>query len=124
MLYFLYDLFILLQKFFSSQFISHVVVQKATYHVWRTQLISLLVVFPSCDCQEENFSCCEVPYPFIKNHILIKRRPLFYVFNMIFPCVLITLVALLGFYMPSGNPLASSNLRGCAIIFSRVQLLQ
>ncbi|KAK3788274.1 hypothetical protein RRG08_027008 [Elysia crispata] len=51
--------------------------------------------------KEENFSCCEVPYPFIKNHILIKRRPLFYVFNMIFPCVLITLVALLGFYMPS-----------------------
>ncbi|RUS71038.1 hypothetical protein EGW08_021196, partial [Elysia chlorotica] len=47
------------------------------------------------------FSCCEVPYPFIKNHIKIKRRPLFYVFNMIFPCVLITLVALLGFYMPS-----------------------
>ncbi|GFR96270.1 neuronal acetylcholine receptor subunit alpha-10-like, partial [Elysia marginata] len=47
------------------------------------------------------FSCCDVPYPFIKNHIKIKRRPLFYVFNMIFPCVLITLVALLGFYMPS-----------------------
>ncbi|CAG5134979.1 unnamed protein product, partial [Candidula unifasciata] len=37
------------------------------------------------------FSCCEVPY----------RRPLFYVFNMVFPCILITLVALLGFYMPS-----------------------
>ncbi|BFZ01344.1 hypothetical protein BsWGS_04383 [Bradybaena similaris] len=49
------------------------------------------------------FSCCDVPYVFIKNHIRIKRRPLFYVFNMVFPCILITLVALLGFYMPSDS---------------------
>ncbi|BFY98226.1 hypothetical protein BsWGS_01266 [Bradybaena similaris] len=53
--------------------------------------------------QEVLFSCCEVPYTFIKNHIRIKRRPLFYVFNMVFPCILITLVALLGFYMPSDS---------------------
>ncbi|KAH9513383.1 Neuronal acetylcholine receptor subunit alpha-10 [Bulinus truncatus] len=51
--------------------------------------------------KEVNFSCCPVPYVFIKNHIRIKRRPLFYVFNMVFPCILITMVALLGFYMPA-----------------------
>ena len=35
--------------------------------------------------------------------MIIRRRPLFYVFNMVFPCVLITLVAFLGFYLPSGS---------------------
>lgn len=49
------------------------------------------------------FSCCEEPYIFIKNYIRMRRRPLFYVFNMVFPCLLITLVALLGFYMPSDS---------------------
>ncbi|KAL5006859.1 hypothetical protein ScPMuIL_015665 [Solemya velum] len=50
------------------------------------------------------FSCCpDNPYVFINYFIVIKRRPLFYIFNMMMPCVLITLVALLGFYMPSDS---------------------
>ncbi|KAL8596926.1 hypothetical protein ACOMHN_062296 [Nucella lapillus] len=53
--------------------------------------------------EEVVFSCCPEPYIFIHNHILIQRRPLFYVFNMVVPCLLITLVALLGFYMPSDS---------------------
>lgn len=49
----------------------------------------------------ETFSCCpDEPVPFMKYYIVIKRRPLFYLFNMVMPCILITLVALLGFYMP------------------------
>lgn len=49
----------------------------------------------------ETFSCCpDEPVPFMKYFIVIKRRPLFYLFNMVMPCVLITIVALLGFYMP------------------------
>ena len=35
--------------------------------------------------------------------MVLRRRPLFYVFNMIFPCLLITLVAFLGFYLPPGS---------------------
>ncbi|XP_060066981.1 neuronal acetylcholine receptor subunit alpha-10-like [Ylistrum balloti] len=50
-----------------------------------------------------NFSCCPVPYDFMKYYIVLKRRPLFYLFNMVMPCILITLVALLGFYMPSDS---------------------
>ncbi|KAL3832636.1 hypothetical protein ACJMK2_024264 [Sinanodonta woodiana] len=53
--------------------------------------------------QEITFSCCPEPYVFVKYYIVIKRRPLFYLFNMVMPCVLITLVALLGFYMPSDS---------------------
>ncbi|XP_070212655.1 neuronal acetylcholine receptor subunit alpha-10-like [Littorina saxatilis] len=49
------------------------------------------------------YSCCKEPYPDITFYILIRRRPLFYIFNMILPCILITLVALLGFYIPSDS---------------------
>ncbi|KAL8613097.1 hypothetical protein ACOMHN_035038 [Nucella lapillus] len=55
------------------------------------------------ESEKEYFSCCPEPYIFVRNHILIQRRPLFYVFNMVVPCLLITLVALLGFYMPSDS---------------------
>ena len=49
------------------------------------------------------FSCCPEPFPDLDIIIHIKRRPLFYVFNLILPCILITAVALLGFYMPSDS---------------------
>ncbi len=49
------------------------------------------------------YSCCEEPYPEIFYRLIIRRRPLYYVFNMVFPCLLITLVAFLGFYLPPGS---------------------
>ena len=49
------------------------------------------------------YSCCAEPYPDVTYTIQIRRKPLFYVFNMILPCMLITLVALLGFYIPSDS---------------------
>ena len=49
------------------------------------------------------YSCCAEPYPDVTYTIQMRRKPLFYVFNMILPCLLITLVALLGFYIPSDS---------------------
>lgn len=59
------------------------------------------------------YSCCAEPYPDITFYIHILRRPLFYVFNMVMPCIMITLVALLGFYIPSdsGNEAYTYSLR-------------
>lgn len=37
----------------------------------------------------EHYSCCVEPYPDITYVIKIRRRPLFYVFNLILPCILI-----------------------------------
>jgi hypothetical protein len=51
----------------------------------------------------KKYSCCEEPYPEICYRLIIRRRPLFYVFNMVFPCLLITLVAFLGFFLPPGS---------------------
>lgn len=50
------------------------------------------------------YSCCpDEPYPDITYMIILRRRPLFYVFNLILPCVLISGLALLSFYMPSDS---------------------
>uniref|UniRef100_A0A0N4ZEX3 DRB sensitivity-inducing factor large subunit n=1 Tax=Parastrongyloides trichosuri TaxID=131310 RepID=A0A0N4ZEX3_PARTI len=49
------------------------------------------------------YSCCDEAYPYIDIMINIQRRPLFYVFNLILPCILISAIALLGFYMPSDS---------------------
>ncbi|PAV79781.1 hypothetical protein WR25_11116 isoform C [Diploscapter pachys] len=50
------------------------------------------------------YSCCpNDPYPIVDILITIERRPMFYVFNLITPCVLISLIALLSFYMPSNE---------------------
>ncbi|XP_045612639.1 neuronal acetylcholine receptor subunit alpha-7-like [Procambarus clarkii] len=47
------------------------------------------------------YSCCPEPYPDITYTIKLRRRPMFYVFNLILPCVLINGIALLVFYVPS-----------------------
>ena len=49
------------------------------------------------------YSCCEQPYPEIYYKLVIRRRPLYYVFNMVLPCLLITVVAFLGFFLPPGS---------------------
>ena len=51
----------------------------------------------------KKYSCCEEPYPEIVYKLVIRRRPLYYLFNMVFPCFLITMVAFLGFYLPPGS---------------------
>nr|CAD7203389.1 unnamed protein product [Timema douglasi] len=49
----------------------------------------------------EFYSCCPEPYPDITYIIRLRRRPMFYVFNLILPCILINGIALLVFYVPS-----------------------
>ncbi|GBP04302.1 Neuronal acetylcholine receptor subunit alpha-10 [Eumeta japonica] len=49
----------------------------------------------------QTYSCCVEPYPDITYVIKLRRRPMFYVFNLILPCLLINGIALLVFYVPS-----------------------
>ena len=49
----------------------------------------------------ERYACCEDPYPDVTYVIKIRRRPMFYVFNLILPCLLINGISLLAFYVPS-----------------------
>ncbi|CAH0592528.1 unnamed protein product [Chrysodeixis includens] len=50
---------------------------------------------------DQYYSCCVEPYPDITYVIKLRRRPMFYVFNLILPCLLINGIALLVFYVPS-----------------------
>ncbi|GFU25525.1 neuronal acetylcholine receptor subunit alpha-7 [Nephila pilipes] len=46
------------------------------------------------------YACCPEPYVDITFNIHIRRRTLYYGFNLIIPCVLISSMALLGFALP------------------------
>ncbi|XP_063238844.1 neuronal acetylcholine receptor subunit alpha-7-like [Bacillus rossius redtenbacheri] len=46
------------------------------------------------------YSCCPEPYVDVTFTIQIRRRTLYYFFNLIVPCVLISSMALLGFTLP------------------------
>lgn len=54
------------------------------------------------------YNCCPEPYIDITFAILIRRKTLYYFFNLIVPCVLIASMALLGFILPpdSGEKLS------------------
>lgn len=57
------------------------------------------------------YQCCPEPYVDITFTIHIRRRTLYYFFNLIVPCVLISSMALLGFTLPpdSGEKLTLGN---------------
>ncbi|KDR22512.1 Acetylcholine receptor subunit alpha-type acr-16 [Zootermopsis nevadensis] len=49
---------------------------------------------------ENMYQCCPEPYVDVTFTIQIRRRTLYYFFNLIVPCVLISSMALLGFTLP------------------------
>lgn len=49
------------------------------------------------------YGCCSDPYPDITYTVLLQRRSLFYIFNLLLPCFLISFLAPLGFYLPADS---------------------
>uniref|UniRef100_A0A6Q2YVS6 Cholinergic receptor, nicotinic, alpha 9 n=2 Tax=Esox lucius TaxID=8010 RepID=A0A6Q2YVS6_ESOLU len=49
------------------------------------------------------YGCCSDPYPDITYTLHLKRRSLFYIFNLLLPCFLISFLAPLGFYLPADS---------------------
>ena len=62
------------------------------------ELIDLIV-----ERNEKIYTCCHNPYPDITYHIVIRRRPLFYIYIMILPCLVLTAVSLMGFFVPPAS---------------------
>ncbi|CAL1529682.1 unnamed protein product [Lymnaea stagnalis] len=49
---------------------------------------------------EVTYACCIEPYPDVRFTIVIRRKTLYYLFNIIFPCLWLTILSLLGFWLP------------------------
>ncbi|XP_071850083.1 neuronal acetylcholine receptor subunit alpha-3-like isoform X2 [Apostichopus japonicus] len=50
---------------------------------------------------EIKYPCCEETYIDIRFYFILKRNPLFYVITLVIPCILISFMTLLVFYLPS-----------------------
>lgn len=46
------------------------------------------------------YACCKEPLAYINIEMIIRRKPLFYAFNLITPCLIILSVILFGFFLP------------------------
>ncbi|KAJ1214809.1 hypothetical protein NDU88_002420 [Pleurodeles waltl] len=49
------------------------------------------------------YGCCSEPYPDVTFTLILKRRSIFYIFNLLIPCVMISFLAPLGFYLPADS---------------------
>ncbi|XP_038073790.1 neuronal acetylcholine receptor subunit alpha-10-like [Patiria miniata] len=47
------------------------------------------------------YPCCTEAYPIVTFYVVLERRSLFYMFNLVLPCVLIASIVLFGFFLPS-----------------------
>ncbi|CAH8866659.1 unnamed protein product [Trichobilharzia szidati] len=46
------------------------------------------------------YPCCQEPYPDLRFTIYMRRRTLYYLFNIIFPCLWLTVLSLISFWLP------------------------
>ena len=57
-----------------------------------------------CSCRNEKFyTCCDEPYLDITFNITMRRKTLFYTVNIIIPCMGISFLTVLTFYLPSDS---------------------
>lgn len=59
------------------------------------ELIDILVVR-----NQVTYACCIEFFPDVTFTIIMRRRTLYYLFNIIFPCLWLTVLSLLGFWLP------------------------
>uniref|UniRef100_A0A0N4XDK6 Acetylcholine receptor subunit alpha-type acr-5 (inferred by orthology to a C. elegans protein) n=1 Tax=Nippostrongylus brasiliensis TaxID=27835 RepID=A0A0N4XDK6_NIPBR len=55
------------------------------------------------DRVEQSFKCCENPWVMLYAHLVIRRKPLYYVINLVIPTSIITIVAITGFFTPTST---------------------
>lgn len=48
----------------------------------------------------ERYACCAYPFSDVTIEFSFKRKPLYYIFNLILPCLIIMCMVLLGFFLP------------------------
>ena len=46
------------------------------------------------------YKCCPEPYPFVTYNFIIKRRVLYYMFNIVFPCLWLAILSVMTFWLP------------------------
>uniref|UniRef100_A0A7E4VY85 Acetylcholine receptor subunit alpha-type deg-3 n=1 Tax=Panagrellus redivivus TaxID=6233 RepID=A0A7E4VY85_PANRE len=52
---------------------------------------------------EYKYACCAEPWVILEASIVIRRKPLYYVINLILPTSIITIVAITGFFTPAST---------------------
>jgi nicotinic acetylcholine receptor len=62
---------------------------------------------------EKFYTCCDEPYLDITFNITMRRKTLFYTVNLIIPCMGISFLTVLVFYLPSDSGEKVSSLNSC-----------
>ena len=52
---------------------------------------------------EEKFVCCPEPWVLLEATLIVRRKPLYYIVNLVIPTSVITLVAVTGFFTPAST---------------------
>uniref|UniRef100_A0A0R3RV86 Neur_chan_LBD domain-containing protein n=1 Tax=Elaeophora elaphi TaxID=1147741 RepID=A0A0R3RV86_9BILA len=53
--------------------------------------------------REYRYACCQDPWIIIEGSLVIRRKPLYYIVNLIIPTTVLTLVGIVGFFTPAST---------------------
>lgn len=52
---------------------------------------------------QQKFACCPEPWVLLHASLIIRRKPLYYIVNLVIPTAIITVVAITGFFTPAST---------------------
>lgn len=70
---------------------------------WCNSYIILFILQFTFHRHEKYYTCCKEPYLDITFNITMRRKTLFYTVNLIIPCMGISFLTVLVFYLPSDS---------------------
>uniref|UniRef100_A0A915BL59 Neurotransmitter-gated ion-channel transmembrane domain-containing protein n=1 Tax=Parascaris univalens TaxID=6257 RepID=A0A915BL59_PARUN len=50
---------------------------------------------------QKKFACCPEPWVLLEASLVVRRKPLYYIVNLVVPATVITVVAVIGFFTPA-----------------------
>ncbi|XP_077977657.1 neuronal acetylcholine receptor subunit alpha-9-like [Glandiceps talaboti] len=71
----------------------------------------------------KHYECCTEEFPDVTFYLCMRRKPLYYIYNLITPCILLTGLSFLGFFMPYNVGVVKANLSVTLILSLTVFLL-
>uniref|UniRef100_A0A8R1E9W6 Uncharacterized protein n=1 Tax=Caenorhabditis japonica TaxID=281687 RepID=A0A8R1E9W6_CAEJA len=68
--------------------------------------------------EEKFYKCCKEPYPTVKFYLHLRRRTFYYVFNVILPTLLVSIMSILAFCLPATDLSEKIGLRGFEVNYA------
>ncbi|KAF7640023.1 hypothetical protein Mgra_00000468 [Meloidogyne graminicola] len=78
-------------------------IQRVVFILYNCNIKGVAEIFEKNKKNTQKFVCCPEPWVLLHASLIVRRKPLYYIVNLVLPTSVITLVAVTGFFTPAST---------------------